>query len=308
MRSSFTRKFADPDEFCTSIGKAEIFIRQPGSFAAKHSFIDLHRLRVQRFSVILPQLIRVDIIEPRVDMVFLTDAGPGAVRDGVELGSAKISGFRNDDGYFHQTFGPVKIANISLLPDDFASLVETLVGRAPALSNWSFTPLPDQMARLRRLLMAASHLMEYAPAVLAEPEAARGFEQALTEAMIHCLDGGESREDRAAERHHAAIMRRFDRVIEEHLDEPLYVPELCREVGASARTLLACCQEHLGMGPKHYLLLRRMHMVRRTLRKSAPADTTVTEVAMRYGFWQLGRFAGEYRALFGESPSDTLVE
>ena len=102
-------------------------------------------------------------------------------------------------------------------------------------------------------------------------------------------------------------MRRFDSVIEEHFDEPLYIPELCREVGASVRTLNTCCQEHLGMGPKHYLLLRRMHMVRRALRQSALPDTTVTEVATRYGFWQLGRFAVEYKTLFGESPSDTLA-
>jgi transcriptional regulator GlxA family with amidase domain len=102
-------------------------------------------------------------------------------------------------------------------------------------------------------------------------------------------------------------MRRFYRVVEERLDESLYVPELCREVGASARTLTACCQEHLGMGPKRYLLLRRMQMVRRMLRQSVPGDLSVTEIAMRYGFWQLGRFAGEYRTLFGELPSATLA-
>ena len=30
------------------------------------------------------------------------------------------------------------------------------------------------------------------------------------------------------------------------------------------------------------------------------AAATVTEIATEFGFWQFGRFAGEYRALFGE--------
>jgi AraC-like DNA-binding protein len=99
--------------------------------------------------------------------------------------------------------------------------------------------------------------------------------------MMHCLGDGQTYEDRAASRQHAAIMRRFRRVIEEHLDDPLYIPELCRKIGTSLRTLQTCCQEHLGMGPKHYLVLRRMHMLRRALRHSSPDKTTVTETARR---------------------------
>ena len=60
------------------------------------------------------------------------------------------------------------------------------------------------------------------------------------------------------------------------------------------------------MGPKRYLLLRRMHLARRALRDAAPDATSVTDIATRYGFWQLGRFAVEYQALFGEAPSATL--
>ena len=36
------------------------------------------------------------------------------------------------------------------------------------------------------------------------------------------------------------------------------------------------------------------------------AGTTVTDVALRYGFANPGRFAGQYRRAFGVSPAETL--
>ena len=91
-----------------------------------------------------------------------------------------------------------------------------------------------------------------------------------------------------------------------NLHEPLYMAELAAQVGASYWMLRDCCLEYLGMSPKRYLWLRRMHLARRALRYANADRTTVTEIATDYGFWELGRFSVAYRTLFGETPSTTL--
>ena len=162
------------------------------------------------------------------------------------------------------------------------------------------------MAKLQRLHAAAGHLPEEASEIIANPDAARGLEQALIEAMVACLGVGEVREYRSALRQHTLILRRFRRAVEETPDQALYITELCAALGVSYWTLRACCQEHLGMSPKRYLLLRRMHLARQALRRAEPGGITVTEIATNYGFWELGHFSVVYRSLFGELPSTTL--
>ena len=60
------------------------------------------------------------------------------------------------------------------------------------------------------------------------------------------------------------------------------------------------------MSPKQYLTRRRMHLVRKAA-LTAKTETTVTEIATRFGFWHLGRFSVGYNAIFGELPSITLA-
>ena len=101
-------------------------------------------------------------------------------------------------------------------------------------------------------------------------------------------------------------MRRFRAAIDEHPEEAIYIPELCSSLGVPERTLRLCCDEALGMGPKRYLMLRRMNLARQALRKADGTTTTVTAVAANFGFFSFGRFSVFYRTLFGEMPSTTL--
>jgi AraC-like DNA-binding protein len=310
MPSSSVQMFTEPDEYAAALqqGRVELMVAQRGVFTAKLCTVNLHRLWMQRLEEDLARTSHVDASGGRGFIAFRTQPGPIVIRNGVELSVTSIARLHLAQSYYQHTSGPTSHAGMSLPLDEMGALGAAVAGcdLTPPADDLTVTPSPDAMGKLQRLCAAAGELAEDAPAVLAHPEAARGFEQALIEAMINCLGGGEVEEDRAAVRQHAAIMRRFHRAIEQYSDQPLYVPELCREIGASARTLRVCCQEHLGMGAKHYLLLRRMHLVRRALSESTPADMTVTEIATRYGFWQFGRLAVEYKALFGEAPSATL--
>lgn len=308
--SVLVRTFTDPDDLTSQIRHSVIerTITQRGIFTTRFHRVDLHQVWLQHTSETLPRVAKVYTRPGRIGLSFRTSPGPAIVRKGTELTSTDIAIMAEPDQSFHHVLtGPASYAGMHLPVAEFTALTEVMLGREPKALKDSFRPPPASMAKLQRLHAAVRCLAEDAPAVLAHAESSRGLEQALIEAMIDCLGGGEIEEDRASRRRHAAIMRRFDRVIEVHLDDPLYITELCKEVGASERTLNTCCHEHLGMGPKHYLMLRRMHMVRRALHESAPGATTVTEAATRYGFWQFGRFAVEYKALFGEAPSATLA-
>jgi transcriptional regulator GlxA family with amidase domain len=87
--------------------------------------------------------------------------------------------------------------------------------------------------------------------------------------------------------------------------EPWSVLRLASTVGVSSRTLHRVVRRECGVSPM--ALLRRARMAdARALLEAAPADATVTRVALDCGFAHLGRFSQDYAAQFGESPSETL--
>jgi AraC-like DNA-binding protein len=82
---------------------------------------------------------------------------------------------------------------------------------------------------------------------------------------------------------------------------------LCGATGVSERRLRQAFYDCFGMSPTAYLRIAALNEVRHTLIEGAPRRDPVTRAASEFGFWHLSRFAAQYRALFGESPSTTLA-
>jgi AraC-like DNA-binding protein len=76
----------------------------------------------------------------------------------------------------------------------------------------------------------------------------------------------------------------------------MYLTEVREAAGVTERTFRTCCQDYLGMSPIRYLTVRRLHQVDRELRNADARATTVTDIATRHGFWELGTHVASPRS------------
>jgi transcriptional regulator GlxA family with amidase domain len=112
--------------------------------------------------------------------------------------------------------------------------------------------------------------------------------------------------DAPSSEHYRGIVVRFEEVARANLGTHLRIADLCRAVGVTPRTLERAVRAVHANTPVEFLHALRLTEARQTLLSTCAGAGSVTEVAMRFGFRELGRFAGEYRERFGESPSETL--
>ena len=105
-----------------------------------------------------------------------------------------------------------------------------------------------------------------------------------------------------------SLVRQALDVVETDLEHLSGAQDLAEALEVSPRRLQYAFSDVLGTSPHQYLLLRKLHAVRRELRGRCRPETTVSRAASRYGFRDLGRFSERYRRFFGELPSQTLEE
>ena len=101
-------------------------------------------------------------------------------------------------------------------------------------------------------------------------------------------------------------MAQVEEYLAAHLHTPVERWKLAEIADTSIRNLSRWFIQRHGMGPMAFLKQRRLDMTYLKLLGAGPDEVAVTDVAMKYGFNHLGRFAAEYAQAFGESPSTTL--
>jgi AraC family ethanolamine operon transcriptional activator len=103
----------------------------------------------------------------------------------------------------------------------------------------------------------------------------------------------------------ASIARRAQTFIEEHLDEPIRMEDLCANAGVGLRTLQRSFASYFQINPTAYIKARRLNSARRDLLSADSSRSSVTRIALDNGFSHLGRFSVEYHMHFGETARQT---
>jgi AraC-like DNA-binding protein len=105
----------------------------------------------------------------------------------------------------------------------------------------------------------------------------------------------------AAPRH----VRLAEEFMAAHAGEAIAIGDIAAAAGVGIRTLFEGFRHFRGTTPMAALRAVRLEAVRAEL-LAAAGTASVTDIALRWGFTNLGRFADTYRQHYGELPSQTL--
>jgi AraC family transcriptional regulator, ethanolamine operon transcriptional activator len=209
------------------------------------------------------------------------------------------SGFEEIEGSFPSPQHDQLIVSVS------QSLVD-----AAAIRLWG-TPITsdrltfhdeDAAARFRAMFHRVTEAARRHPDRLHLPETAAILESDVVDSLLRETSPAASTV--AVRARHEAARCAYAHLMD-HRSSPVTVGELCAASGMSERTLQRAFLEIYGLPPAALVKSVRLAGARRALQD--PSETTsVTDVALHRGFFHLGRFAHDYRELFGESPSETL--
>ncbi len=132
-----------------------------------------------------------------------------------------------------------------------------------------------------------------------------------TEALLRALIGHLGRLPDSGRRqgsvHHSVLVfRRAQSYIHANLSHPMTLDQIAEGANASRRTVYRAFTRVLDLTPQAYIRQLRLNRIRAKLVSETERTCTITVVANEWGIGELGRFAGWYRELFGELPSQTL--
>jgi AraC-like DNA-binding protein len=202
-----------------------------------------------------------------------------------------------------RTNGPSTLLSIAVDEPDLRKHYHDSLDAADIVDGMRSNSVIANPAGARRLRTAVRRIC--AEGYPVAPAAAGTLIALLADTMAQIDDHSVAR-SHCLNRRYAAV-RACDAYMREHIDETITLVDLSRACGMRSRSLINAFEAVVGLSPMDYLKRLRLSAVRSQLLRADPHSTRVIDVATEWGFWHMGHFAHDYRVMFGEAPSQTLL-
>ena len=230
----------------------------------------------------------------------LADKAAPARAQGRELAGPQLLVLRGGEEFMLQRPAGFELLALTFELDAFERLLDERPWRAESrvrLSRGVLQVPADALADWRRELLG---LFDAPHTPCTEHTAQRCFD-----ALTRLVDRAEPARQRIGSASASGVVARCHAWAAQRDEMPADLDALCLRLRISRRTLQSSFRQVADTAPADYLRNLRLDAVRREL-MTTPADRlSVSQAALNRGFEHLGRFAGQYRALFGEVPSQT---
>ena len=311
------KSFATGRVFSIDTDEVEEFNRNTGGWAVQYHVLDSGAFRSAGSLVITPSL-QVGLVQHAmgyssqgenpagaISIVVRIDATRPMVYRGRSLGPMEMVVARSGEGYECVCRSGARFVVVSLAQEK-VERVAADVWHEPNLLKRS----PDRLrfadsVRRSDFLDACGRLLgavEARPDVLGDQRAVALLEEKVLDSL---LLNAHVAAPCAFDRSRYRSTRQAYRYLQDRADEVPSIREVCASTRASYATLERGFRETYGMTPKAMITAMRLSGTRRAFLHPGPT-TTVTTVALRWGFVELGRFSAQYRQRYGEAPSETL--
>lgn len=170
--------------------------------------------------------------------------------------------------------------------------------------DWN-APSSQGLCQLVRLMMI--ELRSSKPTVLGNASANKSFADLLIYTLLRSVKHNFSEQiERPNATPSPKILRNAENYIRENIQEPIALHEVAAAAGCSVRCLQLAFRKFKQTTPLLAIRQIRLEAAHKALRSGDSAET-LTSVAQRFGFSNLGRFKRFYEATFGEAPIGTKV-
>ncbi|GGJ22918.1 helix-turn-helix domain-containing protein [Neoroseomonas lacus] len=297
----------DPDQLAATLRDAQVeYLRLgPEPFAATLTAIDLGPVTLQ-IAADNAHITRGHVATDRSVLLFGLDLAEERTRvNGIQIRRGGIVHLGPGAPMFASVLEPIVWGALSFCADTLHAVTaaESLPRQGAFLLRQDGTAHP----KLATFAREASILAKQDPARFSLSSVRKSMaEDALRFSMAAAGHPPQMDASFRAVRRRVALVRQAEDLLAASIGEPVYSEDLRQALGVPMRTLHNAFVAVHGLSIHRYLRLRRLHQARAALRAGRGNTSHVKIAALSCGFWHLGRFSQEYRALFGELPSETI--